>query len=108
LSKQPARLRTDFAGRSLTQSARTIADYADTAGKRRKEYDAAHGTQAGDPAKAANAIITAVEADVPPAVLLLESDALADFRRTAEERAVEITTWENLTASTDFDASAMR
>ena len=64
---EPGAFRTDFAGRSLTQSVRTIADYADTAGKRRKEYDSAHGTQAGDPARAANAIIAAVEADVPPA-----------------------------------------
>ena len=37
--------RTDFAGRSLTQSAQPVADYADTAGRRRKDHDTAHGTQ---------------------------------------------------------------
>ncbi len=36
---EPGAVRTDFAGRSLTQSATIIDDYADTAGKRRKEHD---------------------------------------------------------------------
>jgi NAD(P)-dependent dehydrogenase (short-subunit alcohol dehydrogenase family) len=101
---EPGAFRTDFAGRSLTQSAATIADYADTAGRRRKEHDTVHGTQAGDPAKAADAIIEAVEADDPPAFLLLGTDALTNYRRIADGRAAEITKWEKLTASTDFDA----
>jgi len=50
---EPGAFRTDFAGRSLTQSAANIDDYADTAGKRRKERDTVHGTQACDPFKAA-------------------------------------------------------
>jgi NAD(P)-dependent dehydrogenase (short-subunit alcohol dehydrogenase family) len=101
---EPGGFRTDFAGRSLTQSTTTIADYADTAGKRRKEHDTAHGTQAGDPAKAANAIIDAVESDEPPAFLLLGTDALTAYRHIADARGAEIAKWENLTASTDFDA----
>jgi NAD(P)-dependent dehydrogenase (short-subunit alcohol dehydrogenase family) len=101
---EPGAFRTDFAGRSLTQSMTTIADYADTAGKRRKEVDTVHGTQDGDPAKAAAAIITAVEADDPPAFLLLGTDALSNYRSVADGRAAEIKKWEKLTASTDFDA----
>jgi NAD(P)-dependent dehydrogenase (short-subunit alcohol dehydrogenase family) len=101
---EPGAFRTDFAGRSLTQSSTTIADYADTAGKRRKEVDTVHGTQAGDPAKAAAAIITAVEADDPPAFLLLGTDALSNYRGVADGRAAEIKKWEKLTASTDFEA----
>ena len=66
---EPGGFRTDFAGRSLQQSATSIADYAETAGKRRKENDTAHGTQPGDPVRAARAIITAVEAAEPPALL---------------------------------------
>ena len=38
---EPGAFRTDFAGRSLTQSTSVIDDYADTAGKRRKEHDTA-------------------------------------------------------------------
>src|SRR5690349_12067758 len=44
---EPGAFRTDFAGRSLTQSAAPIADYAQTAGRRRIENDSAHGTQPG-------------------------------------------------------------
>ena len=57
---EPGAFRTDFSGRSLTQSDRAIDDYAATAGRRRKENDTSDGTQQGDPAKAAQAIITAV------------------------------------------------
>lgn len=100
---EPGAFRTDFAGRSLTQSSTVIDDYADTAGKRRKEHDTAHGTQPGDPAKAAKAIIAAVESDEPPAFLLLGNDALKTYRRLAEARLETIEAWERLTTSTDID-----
>jgi NAD(P)-dependent dehydrogenase (short-subunit alcohol dehydrogenase family) len=99
---EPGAFRTDFAGRSLTQSATPIDDYADTAGKRRKERDTVHGTQAGDPAKAATAIITAVEQPQPPGFLLLGSDALSGYRHRAEARIAEVEEWEKLSASTDY------
>ena len=101
---EPGGFRTDFAGRSLTQSATPIADYADTAGKRRKEVDTAHGTQPGDPAKAGRAIITAVESPEPPALLLLGTDALTGYRRVLDARRAEADAWAELSASTDFDA----
>jgi NAD(P)-dependent dehydrogenase (short-subunit alcohol dehydrogenase family) len=100
---EPGAFRTDFAGRSLTQSASVIEDYADTAGKRRKENDTMDGTQAGDPARAAAAIIRAVESSQPPAFLLLGPDALAMYRYIADARAAEIAEWEKLTVSTNFD-----
>lgn len=101
---EPGAFRTDFAGRSLTQSSTVIDDYAETAGKRRKEHDTAHGTQPGDPAKAAKAIIAAAESAEPPAFLLLGNDALSTYRRLAAARLDTIQTWENLTTSTDLDA----
>jgi NAD(P)-dependent dehydrogenase (short-subunit alcohol dehydrogenase family) len=100
---EPGAFRTDFAGRSLVQSATVIDDYAGTAGKRRKENDTMHGNQAGDPAKAATAIITAVEAADPPSFLLLGPDALAAYRFVADTRAAEISSWEELTSGTNFD-----
>jgi NAD(P)-dependent dehydrogenase (short-subunit alcohol dehydrogenase family) len=100
---EPGAFRTDFAGRSLTQSSTVIDDYADTAGKRRKEHDTAHGTQPGDPAKAADAIIAAVESDDPPAFLLLGTDALNTYRRLADAKLDTITRWEHLTTSTDIN-----
>ena len=101
---EPGGFRTDFAGRSLTQSSTIIDDYAETAGKRRKEHDTAHGTQPGDPAKAAKAIIAAVESDEPPAFLLLGNDALNTYRRINEATLDTINKWEHLSTSTDIDA----
>ena len=100
---EPGAFRTDFAGRSLVQSATLIDDYAATAGKRRKENDTMHGNQAGDPAKAAAAIIAAVESDEPPAFLLLGPDALAIYRDVADARAAEIAKWKELSSGTNFD-----
>jgi NAD(P)-dependent dehydrogenase (short-subunit alcohol dehydrogenase family) len=101
---EPGAFRTDFAGRSLAQSANVIDDYAATAGQRRKERDTMHGNQPGDPAKAGAAIVAAVESPEPPAFLLLGADALAAYRYVAEKRAKDVADWEQLTTSTDFDA----
>jgi NAD(P)-dependent dehydrogenase (short-subunit alcohol dehydrogenase family) len=100
---EPGAFRTDFAGRSLAQSANVIDDYAATAGQRRKERDTMHGNQPGDPAKAGAAILAAVESPEPPAFLLLGADALAAYRYVADGRANDIANWEQLTTSTDFD-----
>ena len=54
--------RTDLAGRSLVQPETPIADYVETAGKRRKEHRAGHGMQPGYPARAAAALIDALRA----------------------------------------------
>jgi NAD(P)-dependent dehydrogenase (short-subunit alcohol dehydrogenase family) len=99
---EPGAFRTDFAGRSLVESATVIDDYAATAGRRRKDNDTMHGNQAGDPAKAGAAILAAVESSEPPGFLLLGPDALAMYRYIAEQRANEITKWEELTTSTNF------
>ncbi len=102
---EPGQFRTDFAGRSLTQSTTVIADYAETAGKRRIEHDTVHGTQQGDPAKAAQAIITVVRAPDAPSMLLLGSDALDQFCASRDATSIEVDKWQELTVSTDFSAS---
>jgi NAD(P)-dependent dehydrogenase (short-subunit alcohol dehydrogenase family) len=101
---EPGAFRTDFAGRSLAESATLIDDYAATAGQRRKKHDTMDGNQPGDPAKAGAAIVAAVESREPPAFLLLGADALAAYRYIADERAKQIASWLQLTASTDFDS----
>jgi NAD(P)-dependent dehydrogenase (short-subunit alcohol dehydrogenase family) len=99
---EPGAFRTDFAGRSLTQSAKAIEDYAETAGKRRKENDTVHGSQPGDPAKAAEAIIAAAESPEPPALLVLGKDAFGAFAAVAEAERTELGTWRDLSLSTDI------
>jgi NAD(P)-dependent dehydrogenase (short-subunit alcohol dehydrogenase family) len=104
ISVEPGGFRTDFAGRSLAQSATAIDDYAATAGKRRKENSAVHGTQRGDPARAAEAIIEAVAALEPPALLLLGPDAVATAAAILDARRAELEDWRALSESTDFEA----
>jgi NAD(P)-dependent dehydrogenase (short-subunit alcohol dehydrogenase family) len=101
---EPGGFRTDFAGRSLQQSRAAIADYADTAGKRRKENQSRHGTQPGDPARAAQAIIATVEAPDPPSLLVLGSDALGSLRRVLDAQRAELDAWEPTSLSTDYPA----
>jgi NAD(P)-dependent dehydrogenase (short-subunit alcohol dehydrogenase family) len=99
---EPGAFRTEFAGRSLQQSSTVIDDYAETAGQRRKENDTAHGTQPGDPARAARAVIAAVEADEPPALLMLGPDALGAIRAVFGAQLAELRAWEETSLSTDL------
>jgi NAD(P)-dependent dehydrogenase (short-subunit alcohol dehydrogenase family) len=99
---EPGAFRTDFAGRSLTQSAEAIDAYAETAGQRRIERGTGHGTQAGDPAKAAQAIITAVEAPDTPFLLMLGEDALNGFRHVSDAQSAEVEKWQALTVGTAY------
>jgi NAD(P)-dependent dehydrogenase (short-subunit alcohol dehydrogenase family) len=99
---EPGAFRTDFAGRSLTQSAAAIEDYAETAGKRRKENDTMHGTQPGDPAKAAEAILAVAESPERPSLLVLGKDAFDAFAAVAEAERADLDTWRDLSLSTDI------
>lgn len=99
---EPGAFRTDFSGRSLAQSERVIDDYADTAGKRRKENDTSHGTQPGDPDRAARVIIDTVTAESAPFRLLLGSDAITIVREEYQARIAEIDAWADITRTTDF------
>jgi NAD(P)-dependent dehydrogenase (short-subunit alcohol dehydrogenase family) len=101
---EPGAFRTDFSGRSLQQSAEAISDYADTAGRRRKEHDTTHGTQPGDPAKAAQAIIRAVKVAEPPALLVLGQDAVDGFRGVLDTERAELEAWESTSVDMEFDA----
>jgi len=104
MAVEPGGFRTDFAGRSLTGSAEPIADYAETVGPRRKENDTAHGTQPGDPARAAQAMITAVTSPEPPALLLLGTDALSAAGAVLDAQRAELEAWRDLSASTDLES----
>ena len=99
---EPGGFRTDFAGRSLQQAREPITDYADTAGRRRKEHGSYHGSQPGDPARAAEAIIKAVEDKSPPFLLLLGKDACDAIQTVADAQGNELADWKELSLGTDF------
>jgi NAD(P)-dependent dehydrogenase (short-subunit alcohol dehydrogenase family) len=98
----PGSFRTEWAGRSMVRSGRSIADYDavfEPVRRHRQEYS---GHQAGDPAKAALALLRIVDSEDPPMHLLLGNDTrrLVEARLTALGREIEA--WEAITRSTDF------
>lgn len=99
---EPGPFRTSWAGASLKQSAVRIADYDATAGERRKQTEARSGNQQGDPARAAAAIIAAVESETPPMHLLLGKPALDLARAKLEAMRRDFDTWEATTLGADF------
>jgi|GEM_PF-2254600 NAD(P)-dependent dehydrogenase (short-subunit alcohol dehydrogenase family) len=99
---EPGPFRTDWAGRSAAESPETIADYRDTAGAGVKTFRARNGRQPGDPARAAAAIIQAVEAANPPRRLLLGKFALAAARRKVAVLQEDFEGWAEVTEGADF------
>jgi NAD(P)-dependent dehydrogenase (short-subunit alcohol dehydrogenase family) len=99
---EPGGFRTDWAGRSMVRTERTIADYDALFDPLRARRAEGSGHQLGDPEKAAAAVLQVIDAPNPPVHLLLGSDALrlvAAGRAAVEE---DFRTWEELSRSTDF------
>ena len=97
----PGSFRTDWAGRSMTRTPRSIADYDAIFDPIRQAREEKSGRQLGDPAKAARAMLAVIEADRPPAHLLLGSDALRLVRAKWAALEDEMRAWEAVTVSTD-------
>jgi NAD(P)-dependent dehydrogenase (short-subunit alcohol dehydrogenase family) len=98
----PGSFRTDWAGRSMRRTPRSIADYDALFDPVRKAREEKSGKQLGDPAKAARAILAIIEAEAPPAHLLLGSDALQLVRSRLAELRRDLDLWEEVTISTDM------
>ncbi len=99
---EPGPFRTEFLGASGQKSKETIADYRDTAGKTREYFDSQSGKQAGDPQKAVEAMVAAVNASKPPRHLLLGKLALDRFRAKIKSFEAEMSEWEETTLGADF------
>jgi len=99
---EPGPFRTNWAGASMKQSATVIDDYAATAGERRKQTEARSGNQAGDPVRAAQAIIDAALSDKPPLRLLLGKTALELARKKLDFMRGDFDAWEATTAGADY------
>ncbi|ORM71876.1 oxidoreductase [Pantoea rwandensis] len=97
----PGSFRTDWAGRSMVRSARSISDYDALFDPIRQAREEKSGKQLGDPQKAARAMLAIIESDNPPAHLLLGSDALKLVQGKLAAMSAEIEAWEALTRSTD-------
>ncbi len=103
---QPGPFRTDFIARSLERAENHIADYDRTSGKFARFLDTMAGKQPGDPAKAAQAIIAAVESDTPPLRLILGKYANDKSRKKHADAERERAAWEQVGTPTDFSATS--
>jgi len=97
----PGSFRTDWAGRSMQRTPRSISDYDASFDPVRKAREAKSGHQPGDPQKAARALLTVIASPSPPTHLLLGSDALALVRDKLQQTLESIEQWEPLSRSTD-------
>lgn len=98
----PSGFRTDWAGRSAKNTAISIDDYATTAQKNMGDIRAISGNQAGDPVKAAKAMIMVTETENPPLRLLLGAAALKGARLKLEELRNDFETWADVSEGADF------
>jgi NAD(P)-dependent dehydrogenase (short-subunit alcohol dehydrogenase family) len=100
----PGQFRTDWAGRSMVRAERSIADYDTVMDPIRAARRAKSGSQPGDPAKAAQALLKLVATESPPVRLYLGADALKLVEDKIEAMKAEIAAWEEISRSTDFAA----
>ncbi|MGN8113851.1 oxidoreductase [Labrys sp. 22185] len=98
----PGQFRTDWAGRSMVRSERSLAAYDAVMDPIRAARQAKSGNQPGDPAKAAQALLKLVSAENPPVRLYLGVDALKLVRDKIDAMKAEMVAWEEVSRSTDF------
>jgi NAD(P)-dependent dehydrogenase (short-subunit alcohol dehydrogenase family) len=97
----PGSFRTDWAGRSMVRTERSIADYDALFDPIRQARQSKSGKQLGDPDKLAAAVLDLIESDAPPPQLLLGSDALGLVSDRIDRLKQEIEAWKSVTVSTD-------
>ena len=98
----PGQFRTEWAGRSMDRTARSITDYDAVMDPIRAARQAKSGRQPGDPAKAAQALLAVVASPNPPVRLFLGADAVELAGQKLEAMQAELAAWDALSRSTSF------
>lgn len=98
---QPGSFRTDWAGRSMVRSPRSINDYDQSFGPIRETREKRSGHQPGNPVMAAKAILQLLNHPEPPVSLLLGGDAVTFVREKLQQMNADIDAWEEVSRSTD-------
>jgi NAD(P)-dependent dehydrogenase (short-subunit alcohol dehydrogenase family)/ketosteroid isomerase-like protein len=103
---EPGPHRTRFLASTSARWAAPTPDYDGTVGAAREMLRKLDGRQPGDPARAADAILAAVQADPPPRRLPLGRMALDHIHAKLTEQLSELDEWADLAASSDFPKQA--
>jgi NAD(P)-dependent dehydrogenase (short-subunit alcohol dehydrogenase family) len=100
---EPGAFRTSFNGPGALLVSTPIAAYDDQIEQLRTGMPEDDGKQPGDPAKAAAAILTALNSDHPPLRLTLGNDAVDAVTAALDDAKVELAAWEKIGRATVFD-----
>jgi len=98
---EPGAFRTGFSDGGLVES-RAFPEYQATVGPTREMIKGIDGTQPGDPTKAAEAILAALDAEDTPLRLPLGADAVEGIRAKLETVRHEIDEWSEVALATAF------
>ncbi len=98
---EPGPFRTEFLGRSL-HIGTPIDDYKETTGAIRQRLETSDGKQAGDPVKAAEAILKLTEMENPPLRLAMGNAAVDIIRTKLQSQLAELAEHEAWARSMDF------
>ncbi|MCT4717125.1 SDR family NAD(P)-dependent oxidoreductase [Enterobacteriaceae bacterium H18W14] len=100
---EPGFFRTDFLDiRSVHFASPSVSDYDSLRQEGEKNYREYNHAQPGSPAKLAQALLTLAAAQEKPLRFAAGSDAFDLLTQEYESRLAELTTWKNLTCSTDI------
>lgn len=99
---EPGAFRTDWATRSMQETATPIEAYAETVGARKELIKMAGSLLPGDPARIADAVLMLADHDDPPLHLLLGEDVLGAFRQKLDDWQSSIDEWEPVTRDVNF------
>jgi len=99
---EPGPFRTDWAGRSLRQTPVRIDAYQATVGQRMESTRSVSGRQAGDPERAAAAIISLAEEAEPPRHMVLGAWGIDQVTERLRRRLKEIEARREAAIATDF------
>jgi len=99
---EPGAFRTGLFNPAAAYLSAPRPEYAATVGPTRDYVQSGDGSQAGDPARAAQAILTALDAPDPPLRLVLGGDAIDRIRDGLESLTAELARWDALGRDTAF------
>jgi NAD(P)-dependent dehydrogenase (short-subunit alcohol dehydrogenase family) len=93
---EPGAFRTGLFRAEAAYASAEMPDYAATVGPTRQFIRSNDGRQPGDPRKAAQAILSALDAGQPPLRLVLGGDAISGVRGRLDRISAELATWEDV------------
>lgn len=99
---EPGAFRTDWATRSMQETATPIEAYAETVGARKELIKLAGNMLPGDPKRIADAVLMLADHKNPPLHLLLGQDVLGAVRQKLSDFSSSIDEWEVVTKDVNF------